>query len=505
MIDRFARFRLAAPLLALLGIALCLGAIGAPAEAANKVVAPNGPPIILDVSKGRLIQLSQPANSVFVADPDVADVQVKSPSLIYLFGKAAGETTLYAVGDNDEVLINSTVRVRHDLDALQRAIRDLVPRSTVHVTTVDDSLVLEGTVYSAADAEDIRRIAARFVPDTKELVNKMQVDSPNQVNIRVRVAEVDRNVTKQLGLNWNNLFNNGSIAFGLVTAGSALTPLISGATSRVLPLVAGSPPISSGNAIAFNTQSTTVLGGATNNSVFAGASGSNYSVNALIDALDQNGLITILAEPNLTAISGEPASFLAGGEFPIPVPQSGSSAGAITVEYKKFGVSLNFVATIHGERINLHVAPEVSQLSATGSITIGSIQVPGLTTRRADTTLELASGQSFAIGGLLQNNVSQTVEKFPWLGDVPILGPLFRDNAFLRNESELVIIVTPYIVRPVSNPAALRGPTDGFRSASDQDQLLNGNTYRPQNTRQTPVPSSRNGTGLIGPAGFELE
>ena len=470
MIEQRRRFRFAAPILALLGAALCLGVAWAPAVADNKIVTPSGQPIVLDVSKGKLIQLSQPANSVFVADPDVADVQVKSPSLIYLFGKAAGETTLYAVGDNDQVLINSAVHVRHDIDALQRAIHDLVPRSTVHVSTIDDSLVLEGTVYSADDAEDIRRIAARFVPDTKALVNKMQVDAPNQVNIRVRVAEVNRNIVKELGINWNAVFNDGHIMFSLLTS-----------------------PLS--------------VSGSTPNLVTIGGQNQNLKISTILNALEQNGLITILAEPNLTAISGEPASFLAGGEFPVPAPQTTGTGQipVITIDYKKFGVSLNFVATIHGDRINLHVAPEVSELSTQGAIEISGINVPALTTRRADTTLDLASGESFAIGGLLQNNITQTVQKFPWLGDVPILGTLFRSNTFQRDESELVIIVTPYIVRPVSSASALRAPTDSLIAPSDESQVLNGDIYRPQNRQQAPVPANRNGTGLIGPAGFELE
>src|SRR4029077_10113779 len=167
---------------------------------------------------------------------------------------------------------------------------------------------------------------------------------------------------------------------------------------------------------------------------------------------EDHGLISVLAEPNLSALSGEPASFLAGGEFPIPVPQGNNT---ISIDFKKFGVSLNFVATIaEGNRINLHVSPEVSQLSTTGAIQVGGINVPALTTRRAETTIELSSGQSFAIAGLLQNNITQDLNKFPWLGDVPVLGSLFRSTAFQHDESELGVIVTPYIVRPThtANP-----------------------------------------------------
>jgi len=447
----------------------------ASAVAAPKVVAPAGPALQLEVSKGRLIRLDQPANSVFVADPDVADVQVKSPSLVYIFGKAAGETTLYAVGDGDQVLLNATVVVHHNIGRLQQAIRELDPRSAVSVSTVDDQLVLEGTVFSASEGEDVRRLAAGFVADAKQLLNKMRVNAPNQVNIRVRVAEVSRSIEKQLGFNWDTAFKFGSFALGLAFGQvTGLTQGIGTITGKV------------------NT--------------------SNISATALIDALAANGLITILAEPNLSAVSGEPASFLAGGEFPFPVPQSNNTT---TVDFKKFGVSLNFVATIaDNDRISLHVAPEVSEISTANQITLcpgtssttsSCFVVPSLTSRRAETTIELGSGESFAIGGLLQNDITQNINNFPWLSDLPVLGALFRSNDFKRNESELVIIVTPYIVRPTANATRLAAPTDGFVPPSDAAQVFNGSTYRPQYLKQSPAPASRTGTGLIGPAGFDLD
>jgi pilus assembly protein CpaC len=464
-----------APIRAILaGIALLVLAC-ASAGAAPKVVAPAGPALQLEVSKGRLIRLDQPATSVFVADPDIADVQVKSASLVYVFGKAAGETTLYAVGDGDQVLLNATVVVHHNVGRLQEAIRELDPRSAVSVSTVDDQLVLEGTVFSAAEGEDIRRLAARFVADPKQLLNKMHVNAPNQVNIRVRVAEVSRSIEKQLGFNWDTAFKFGNFALGLAFGNV-------GAVSNGIGTLSGS--FKSGNT----------------------------SATALIDALASNGLITILAEPNLSAVSGEPASFLAGGEFPFPVPQSNNTT---TVDFKKFGVSLNFVATIaDNERINLHISPEVSEISTANQVTLcpGSTStssscfvVPSLTSRRAETTIELGSGESFAIGGLLQNDITQNLNKFPWLGDLPVLGTLFRSNDFKRNESELVIIVTPYIVRPTASASRLAAPTDGFVPSSDASQVFNGATYRPQYQKQGAAPASRTGTGLIGPAGFDLD
>jgi pilus assembly protein CpaC len=464
--------------LSLLPVALaaCLAmmAWAAPARAANSaVVATASTSINLDVGKGRLIRLGKPANSVFVANPKVADVEVKSPTLIYVFGRASGATTLYAVSEHDEVLLNAEIRVHYDIAAVRQAIHNLVPKSDVTVTAVDDSIVLGGTVYSAADGDSIRRIAQRFVPDQKQLIDDFKVDAPNQVNLRVRVAEVSRNVIKELGINWNNLFKTGGFSFGLLTA----LPGVTSATPSV--------------------------------ATFGYKSGPNGTadVNALIDALEQHGLVTMLAEPNLTAVSGEPANFLAGGEFPVPVPQSSASgATTITIEWKQFGVGLNFVATIlSGNRISLHVAPEVSELTSTGAVSINGFTVPALTTRRAETTVDLASGQSFAIAGLMQNNVTQNINKFPWLGDVPVLGTLFRSENFQRGETELVIIVTPYLVHPIATASRAMSPTDGYVPSTDRQLVLSGSEYQPQALNQAHSPLGPAGRRLIGPVGFDLE
>jgi pilus assembly protein CpaC len=468
------------PILAFLAAFALLALTCAPAGAAPKVIAPAGAALQIEVSKGRLIRLDQPANSVFVADPDVADVQVKSPSLVYVFGKAAGETTLYAVGEGDQVLLNATVVVRHNIQRLESAIRELDPRSAVSVSTIDDQLVLEGTVFSAAEGEDIRRLATRFVADPKQLLNKMRVNAPNQVNIRVRIAEMSRQTVKQFGFNWQAIFGAGDFMLGFATGRSFVNVATGLATRAAGQLTAD-----------------------TLNNAGIGYKNGPTDVNALLDALENHGLINVLAEPNLSAVSGEPASFLAGGEFPVPVPQSNNT---ISIDFKKFGVSLNFVATIaDGNRINLHVQPEVSQLTTANGITIDSIVVPGLTTRRAETTIELSSGQSFAIAGLLQNNISQNLDKFPWLGDVPVLGALFRSTAFQHDESELVVIVTPYIVRPTETANRLMTPSDGYSAPSDSRQILNGDVARPQQLKQNAPPATRSGTGLIGPAGFDLD
>jgi pilus assembly protein CpaC len=486
--------RNAVRLSALLLMALASFGVLAPAtaDAASKVVAASGAPLIVEVGKGQLIHLDSAVNTVFVANPDIADVQVKSPTLVYIFGKAGGETTLFAVADDDKIVVSTTVRVHYDLVRVQDAIHRVAPRAAVSVNSLDDAIVLEGTVYTAAEGDDIRRVAERLIPNPQQLVNKMKVDAPNQIQLRVRFAEVSRNIVKELGVNWDATLASGSnFLFGLATGHPLLNALPPTAIQDFITRtpVPGSPSLDSTNSIGL------------------GLNSKSGNLDALIDALDKSGLITVLAQPNLSAVSGEQASFLAGGEFPVPVPQAAAGGGTtITIEWKKFGVGLNFVATISANnRINIHVNPEVSQLSNLGSISISGIQVPSLTVRRAETTIDVASGQSFAIAGLLQNNVNQTINKFPWLGDVPVLGALFRSQTFLRNESELVIIVTPYIVRPVATANMLQTPMDGYVSSSDTQLLFDGSESRPQVLKRGAAPQSRSGSGLIGPVGFELE
>ncbi len=477
--------------------------------AAPQVIAPNGRIISLASGKGVILRLDRPAGNIFVADPKIADIQVKSPTIIYLVGKAAGTTTLFALDKQDNVLINSPIVVHADAAELQRAIDQLVPGTKVEAKPVDNSIVLEGPVKSPAEGEDIRQIAARYVADPRQLVNKMQLVAPNQVSLHVRVAEISRTVEKQFGIDWQNAYNNGTIAFGLVTAGTSV--VANSAISRVVPALPGSA------VNGFNTQATSLQGGATVNNIFGGGRIGSTSITGLISALEDQGLVTILAEPNLTAVSGQKASFLAGGEFPVPVPQSGTGGSAVvTIDYKKFGVSLSFIATIlNSGRISLHVEPEVSQIDNSTAIQVAGVSVPGLSTRRAETTVELGSGQTFAIGGLIQNNVTQNLNKFPWLGDIPVLGQLFRSEAFQRNESELVILVTPYVVKPVNGPMAT--PNDGLETPTDADLIFHSWQNRPQTqspavpTRTpepapvTMLPDGRKAAMPMTQVGFELD
>ncbi|MHA1598566.1 MAG: type II and III secretion system protein family protein [Alphaproteobacteria bacterium] len=430
-----------------------------------EVVASSGNTLQLEVSKGRLVRLESPAATVFVADPEIANIQVKSPSLIYVLGKKPGETTLFAVDGKERVLANIDISVTHNLDALRAVFENFHPDSGVRVSSISGNLVLDGVVPNATVAEDMRRLALGFAGDAENIINRLGVAAPNQINLRVRVAEVSRDVDKQFGFNWNLLGSIGGFSLGL----GSTNPFAGSVTQQTLTAAAG-------------------LG--------------KWDFNAVIDALEEEGLVTVMAEPNLTALSGETASFLAGGEFPILVP---GSDGNVTIEFKKFGVSLAFTPTLIGnDRVNMHVRPEVSQISSTNSVTLSGYDVPSLTTRRAETTVELGSGQSFAIAGLLQNNVSHDISKFPGLGDVPMIGSLFKSDRFQRDESELVIIITPYIVKPVSN-RKLASPTDGFVPAHDVDRLFSNGTNRRNPKKGQPVTIGSDGKSLIGPVGFQLD
>jgi pilus assembly protein CpaC len=439
--------------------------------------------LTLEIGKGRLIRLDGAVKSVFVADPRIADIDVKSPSLVYVTAKAAGATSLFAIDRFEQVLANIEIQSVYDEDQLRADLKRLLPGSAVEVSTSNSMLVLTGSARSAADAEVARTLALRYAPDVQHLLDRTSVDEPNQVNLRVRVAEVSRDLVKSFGFNWAVSAHSGQGVFGFSTGTGAFTNNISSGSTG-----------SSGTSSA----TTTALSGSGN--ILLGLASQGLDVQLLIDALDTEGLVKILAEPNLTAVSGAPATFLAGGEYPIPVPQS---LGVTTIQYKDYGVSLNFLATItDGGRINLLVKPEVSQLSTQGAITLNGVTVPALTIRRAQTTVDLGSGQSFAIAGLLQNNINQTITRFPGLGNVPILGALFRSDSFERDETELVIIVTPYVVRPVSGRLAT--PSDGYVAPTDSQRLFLGADSSPQPAHPG-LPLARAGTGLIGPGGFELE
>ncbi len=398
--------------------------------------------LALETGSGRVLNLPGAIANVFVADPKVAEVRPASSSTLFVFGAAPGRTTLAAMDTAGRVVAQYQVVVRPSVFSAAEAsstISRAMPGSGIRVDALPTGLAVSGQVATPADADRVLGLAQSFLTDKQALTNRLTVASSTQINLRVRIAEMSRSVSRELGINWTALQGLGKYAaIGLAT----------------------SNPVTATAAVPSALAAAYVNG--------------NTAFGAVIDALAQDNLVHMLAEPNLTTMSGEPASFLVGGEFPIPVAEQNAS---ISVTFKQYGVNLSFVPTVMGDgRISIHVRPEVSALSNQGAVTIGngnsSISIPALTVRRADTTIEVGSGDSFAIAGLLQENVTQSVSAIPWLGEVPIIGPLFRSDSFQRNESELVIIVTPYVVRPVGDPLALRQPDDAYVPPTDLERLL---------------------------------
>jgi pilus assembly protein CpaC len=423
--------------------------------------------------------LSGPAATVFVANPDIADVQVKSPTLIYITAKAPGETVIYAVDASDNVLLNAPILVEHDLSRLRSSLRQLAPGEQISADSVDGNLVLTGIASDAGQADRVSKLATSIAGEVKgsTVINRMTIATPNQVSLRVKIAEVDVSKLNEIGVNWSKIGSNLSFM----------------TTNPVLGLGAAT----------------------TTNDLIVGHT-IGTAANATISALEQEGFVTSLAEPNLVALSGQTASFLAGGEFPVPITGSAATTGGvptISVEFKSFGVSIAFTPTvIDANHLNLRVRPEVSELntSVSGgavSVPITSTQVvtiPALTVRRAETSVELGSGESFALAGLLQHLSDQEVSKVPWIGDIPILGALFRSDRFQRSETDLVIIVTPYLVNPVA-AARLAAPTDGLRLPNDAQRIFLSDKYRTGLPGTGPGPLDAGGKGLIGPGGFRLD
>ncbi len=474
--------------------------IPAPATASpaapQAVPAPEMPPmrtITVQAGTGTLLRLPGPAATVMSAQPGIARVQPASPTSLFLMGVAAGRTTVIATNDAGTPIVQYDITVippagqpapsaqggggepappstaiTAELAAkIRNAIVQMVTgASDIRVTPAGHAVVLAGTVTTPAAAAQAEAVARGFLDGKAEVIAQMLVLGRLQVNVRVRVAEISRTITREMGLNWQALGNSGHWLFGL--ASGAASTAASGA-SNLFPLGQASAGI-------------TTLG-----NVPAGQAGFSYGQNldGLIDALAADQLITILAEPNLTALSGETASFLAGGEFPVPVAGNGiGNTTTISVTFQQFGVSLAVVPTVlSGNRLNLRIRPEVSELSAAGAVTMpigsGSLQIPALTVRRAETTVELGSGQSFAIAGLLQKTSTDITNAIPGLGETPVLGALFKSNSFQRGESELVIVVTPYIVKPTDSPRDIALPTDGFRPATDLDRVLFGRQMAP--------------------------
>jgi pilus assembly protein CpaC len=425
------------------------------------------------LNKSLIIDLPRDARDILVSNPVIADAVIRTPRRIYVTGVQVGQSNVIIFDRAGAQIVSLELEVERDSTTLSRMIARLIPDSRVQVEIVSDNIVLTGTVKNAADSRRAQDLATVFgnggaqvqqqqqqasAPGgtgvsislnagnnrpTSSVINMLAIEGEDQVHLKVTVAEVQRNIAKQLGVDIS-----GSLDAGLVAS-----------------IVTSSP-----YGVSNKGPTSNIIGGG------YGASTDSNNLSIKLRALESTGMIKTLAEPTLTAISGEVASFLAGGEFPVPTGRDNN--GNVTISFKPFGVALGFTPVVLSEgRISLRVKTEVSELSAEGSFTLQDVTIPGLKVRRAETTLELPSGGSMVLGGLLQDDVRQSIGAMPGLGKLPILGPLFRSRDFLRNETELVIIVTPYLVRPVAR-SVLATPDQGFAPASDAQGILLGNINR---------------------------
>lgn len=421
--------------------------------------------VVLGLNKAAVVELPVSARDVLVSDPAIVDAVVRTPQRIYLIGLKVGQTNAFFFNKTGKQIVNLEIRVERDLEGLRTSLHQYFPDARIDVQAMNDHIVLSGSVANAAEADKAKDLAARYVGSPDQVLNMLTIEGKEQVMLKVTVAEMQRSVIKQLGVD-------------LTTAGSLGNLALNLATSNPFSIQGGA------------------LGGATAGGTLTTG---NTTLGASLKALEEDGLVRTLAEPTLTAISGEGAKFLAGGEFPVPTAKD--KDGNITVTYKPFGVGLAFTPVVLSEgRISLKISTEVSELTTQGQVVQNGLTIPALKVRRAETTLEMPSGGSLVMAGLLSDSTKQNIDGVPGAKDLPVLGQLFRSRDYQKNETELVIIVTPYVVDPVSRKE-LALPTDGYAPASDMDTILMGRlnaTYGNKNA----APTDKQ---LKGPVGFVVD
>lgn len=475
--------------------------------------ADNGDAVYVPINRSTLITLAAPASEVVVANPAVLDVRVHNSTHLSFIAKEIGRTNVNILKKDHTLMRAFDVVVGYDLPAIRRALKNFLPEETIGVEMVGNSVALTGKVRSAASVDKALKVAREYVqsPSTGGapagqgdganpiaavdqagkstapataggVLNFLQVITGQQVMLKVRVGEIQRTALKNLGMNVSAGISNG-FQFATGAAGLAGLTTTGPGALRYQTDSAGVP---------LNTQS--LLSGTV-------SKGSN-SLSGALQALEENGLFRLLAEPNLVAVSGEQAEFLAGGEIPVPVPQSGSgTTTTVTIQYKPYGVAVRFKPTVLSENdIHMEVEPEVSELDAGNAITVDNFKIPAVTTRRAKTTVELAPGEGFMIAGLLKDQSDATIKQLPGVLDMPILGALFRSSEFQRNETELVIAVTPYITDPIKG-SEVKLPTDDFRPATDLEIFFYGALGNLSGKPNNNVPLK----GIEGPSGFMVD
>jgi pilus assembly protein CpaC len=431
-------------------------------------------PLNLPLGKSALVDLPADARDVLVTNPAVADAVLRSRRRISVIGVAPGDTDAVFFDEAGKRMLTLDIHVSKDSSGLADALSRILPGSRVRVESVNDSLVLSGEVASSSDAQKTVLLAQRFVAKPEQVVNLLTITGREQVMLKVRIVEIQRTIIKQLGFNTNALYQKIGAASGYqLMFAQAATYGVNGAP----------------------------LGGGQGGAAYADP---NTQASATIQAFERVGLVRTLAEPNLTAISGESAKFLAGGEYPVPVGQDNN--GRVTVEFKPYGVGLNFTPVVLSEgRISLKIATEVSELSTDGAFSISNgstatLSIPSLKLRRSETTVELPSGGAMMIAGLLQQQTKQDIDKVPGLADAPVLGALFRSRDYLSGETELAIIVEPYVVNATS-PDKLQTPVDGLDLTNDAATNLLGKLNKASNVPAAAVA----GKSLQGPYGYVID
>lgn len=431
--------------------------------------------VVISIGRGELVTIPGTMTDVFIANDAVADVQIKSQKQLYIFGKSGGQTTIYASNANGDIIWAANVRVGSNIDSLDQMLALAMPEAKISTATMGaNTVLLTGTVSSPEDVAEAERLVSAFLGDGANVISRLKMATPLQVNLQVRFAEVNRNFARVIGANLATFDGTSGFKGGVGTSTRTAIPnwTIGGAVG-----VGGTGASPGVNVVSTIPNSGATIAGFTR---FLG-----LDIASAIDLAEDTGLLTTLSQPNLTALSGETAEFLAGGEYPY---EQSAGLGTTSIQFKPYGISLAYAPVVlDNGRISMRVRSEVSELDFSANQLI-----PAITTRRAETTVELGSGQSFMIAGLMSNRAQNSISKAPGLGDVPILGNLFRSTSFRRGETELVIIVTPYLVKPVNgNDIAL--PTDGYQSPNEFQRLLgfqqNGPTADPAATK----PSTREG------------
>jgi pilus assembly protein CpaC len=508
----------------------------------------------LSLSRGKsaIIELPTDVRDMLVTNPAVADAVLRGPRRIYVLGMALGATDAVFFDASGRKILNLAIRVDQDSSALEDTLRRVLPNASIQVQAIRDSVILTGTVANTGDAGMASQIAARFVDKPDNVLNMLTIAGKDQVMLKVRIVEVQRTVIKQLGVSTDLLFNDGLKSYSLgrtntfgvngalLGGGGACygrdnvrttnTANTNSSSSQTGSSSSTNNVTSTGNSTTTTTftdpnispTTTSTVSDSVNNSVSSGVStgltgllssvattayktATGNNLGGCIQAFERVGLVKTLAEPNLTVVSGEAGKFLVGGEFPVPVAQD--VTGRISLEFKPYGVGLGYTPVVmSGGRISLKLSTEVSELSSLGAFTLAgsngstSLSVPGLSVRRAETTVELPSGGSLMIAGLLQQQSKQNVDSLPGMTNLPILGSLFRSRDYLNGETELVVIITPYIVDP-TKPQNLQTPADGLQTASDMSTVLLGRL-----NKVVKAPAGANsGRAYQGPVGYVIE